>query len=345
MKKLILHIGFNKTGSTSIQQNLALNADRLRDRGILYPYDPAAPYTQRWQHVPLAAAVPGNRIGWLSPKKAKTKGAAWDSLSRVLDASACDTLILSSEGFGGMTMKAPQIRWLQERFSGYDITVINYIRRQDAYLLSAYQQRIKAGGTARFDFKMHETMPALRFDRRLALWREAFGAQKVIVRPFERRFWPEGELCFDFLETIDADRRGITPASPANDGLDYRAVELMRQLNLKNADTRKRDKSGFHQRRKTYLALAKSLEAYLPDGFEKQKLMLSAEEANMLRRHYRDSNEAALAGTGISADDFFPPVPESREARLPPNRLPQRMLLQLTAALAAAEPATPLDTK
>ena len=345
MKKLFLHIGFNKTGSTSIQKDMAANSANLKAQGILYPFRPSAPYMQGRQHVPLAAAVPGRRVRWLMKRKRKNLDHAFPALHAELAAQEFGTLVLSSESFGSQSMDAAKVAWLKEQFTGYDITVIAYIRRQDAYFLSAYQQRIKAGSTTRFDFRLHEIMPALRFDRRLALWREAFGAQKVIVRPFERRFWPEGELCFDFLETIDADRRGITPASPANDGLDYRAVELMRQLNLKNADTRKRDKSGFHQRRKTYLALAKSLEAYLPDGFEKQKLMLSAEEANMLRRHYRDSNEAALAGTGISADDFFPPVPESREARLPPNRLPQRMLLQLTAALAAAEPATPLDTK
>ncbi len=328
MKKLILHIGFNKTGSTSIQQNLALNADRLRDRGILYPYDPAAPYTQRWQHVPLAAALPGNRIGWLSPKKAKTKEAAWDSLSRVLAASACDTLILSSEGFGGMTMKEPQIRWLQERFSGYDITVINYIRRQDDYLLSAYQQRIKAGGTARFDFKMHETMPSLRFDQRVAPWRKAFGAEKVIVRPFAPELWPKGDLFADFLQAAGLDRAGLERAEPANEGLDHRAVELLRQLNSLNK------KPG--QRRKAYLDLAAGLDGLQPADFKKQKMTLSSAQAETLRRHYRESNEAALAGTGISADDLFPPVPQGRKACLPPQKLPTRLLLNLISGLALA---------
>ena len=39
-KKLILHIGQHKTGSKALQSFLAWNAERLRERGVLYPMPP-----------------------------------------------------------------------------------------------------------------------------------------------------------------------------------------------------------------------------------------------------------------------------------------------------------------
>lgn len=334
MKKLFLHIGFNKTGSTSIQRNLALNAKALRSRGILYPHDPDAPYTQRWQHVPLAAAVPGNQLNWLSPRKKKTKGAAWDKLAEVLDASDCSTVILSSEGFGGLTMQAEQIDWLKKKLAGFDITVIAYIRRQDSYFLSAYQQRIKAGSSTPFRFDMHETMPALCFSQRLAPWRAAFGPERVIVRPFAPALWPENELFTDFLQALDIDHEGLALAEPSNEGLDHRAVELLRRLNMQHSrNKRKKTKSAVPPRRHN-LDLVLNLERFMPPGFRRQKMQLSSEQAEELRAYYRSDNEAALAGSGISVDDFFPPVAPGREACLPPETLPKALLFSLIDGLA-----------
>ena len=78
MKQLFLHIGFNKTGSTSLQRNLAQNSAALLEQGFLYPHEAEAAYTQRWQHAPLAAPVPGRNLGWLVRKKERR----WNKLIR-----------------------------------------------------------------------------------------------------------------------------------------------------------------------------------------------------------------------------------------------------------------------
>ena len=96
MEKLFLHNGFNKTGSTSLQGNLAHNAAGLAKQGILYPYDPQAPFIQRWQHAQLAAAVPGRQLHWLLPRKRGTLEQAFAALHDRIAQNACDTLVLSS---------------------------------------------------------------------------------------------------------------------------------------------------------------------------------------------------------------------------------------------------------
>lgn len=331
MKKLFLHIGFNKTGSTSLQQNLAANSDALARQGILYPHDPQAPYMQRWQHVPLAAAMPGRYVHWLSQKKRKTLDRAYEALFDEISGAAQDRLVISSESFGGIDMGAKKIRWLRNQFSDYDTCVIAYIRRQDSYFLSTYQESIKAGGTEPFEFDSHTTAKGLHFAQRLAPWRQVFGADKVIVRPFDPHRWPEGELFFDFLEVIGADRTGMTLTEPANEGLDYRAVDLLRRLNQFNAAVRDRDRdlSAYRQRHQQHLALVKSLDALLPESFERQKMMLSTEQVETLRTHFRADNAAALEGIGLDPDDFFPPARSGQTARLTPDEPDAEMLLQL----------------
>ena len=328
VKKLFLHIGFNKTGSTSIQESLLRNAPRLLERGVFYPCNVEAAYFQRVQHVPLAAALPGMKLGWLNARKAGTVGQAYDDLFGAIEQSQFETLILSSEGFGATSITAKQLDWLKRCFEGYRITIIAYIRPQDAYLLSAYQQRVKAGGKGGFQFGMHESMESLRFGSRLAPWREAFGPENVIVRPFAPKLWHEGELFFDFLNALEIPRDGLDIAEPANEGLDYRAVELLRALNA----LQKRGAG----RRKLYLNLAFNFDKLAGGTIKKTKMALSSEQSNLLREYYRAENEIALAGSGVSVDDFFPAPPDGRKACLPPKKLPPKVLLAVIAGLTQA---------
>lgn len=332
MKKLFLHIGFNKTGSTSLQKNLALNSGRLLQQGILYPNAPKEPFMQHWQHVPLAAAVPGRQVHWLNQKKRKTLDQAYSSLFDSLEGQDYEALLISSESFGALDMQLEKIKWLQERFAGFDVTVVAYIRRQDSYFLSTYQEGIKAGQHQPFSFDGHMEARGLYFARRLAPWREVFGAGNVIVRPFAPNLWPEGELFYDFLDTLGAGRSGMELAEPENEGLDHRAVELLRQLNQLNAKVK--DRAETRRRHQKHLAMIKSFDQLLPPKFEKKKMQLSSEQAETLRSWFQAENEAALAGSGISADEFFPPVQGGREARLLPERLNPHLLLNIIAGLA-----------
>ncbi|WP_417475702.1 hypothetical protein [Leisingera sp.] len=333
MKKLFLHIGFNKTGSTSIQKNLASNAEALQEQGFLYPTNTNAPYMQRWQHVPLAAAVPNRQVPWLSHKKRATLGQAYRSLFSWLETQTFHTLVLSSEAFGGIDMGQEKVNWVKEQLAAFDVTVVAYIRRQDAYFLSTYQEGVKAGGSKPFDFESYPQARGLHFAQRLSPWRATFGVDKVVVRPFAPQLWPEGELFFDFLSTIGADRKQMLLAEPENEGLDRQAVELLRQLNLLN--TKIQDKPTARRAHQQNLTLVKSLDKILPrKKFEKQKMQLSSAQTETLRTYFAAENNAALEGSGVSVDEFFPPTVKHREERLLPKQLNSKMLLHLVAHLA-----------
>jgi hypothetical protein len=321
MKQLFLHIGFYKTGSTSLQRNLALNADLLRRQGVCYPYAPRAPYTQRWQHVPLAAALPGRTLNWLQPGKVQSLGRAYDKMFDTFASSGCSRLVLSSEGFCDADVSPKMLEWLKAQFTDFDITIVAYIRRQDTYFLSTYQEMIKTGSDTPLRFENYATANRLYFAQRLAPWRTAFGTERVKVRPFTPQFWPEGELFYDFLNLIGAERDGLTLTPPENEGLDYRAVELLRQLNRVNR-LKSTHRTGAGR-------LAKICDTYFATRGEKRKMQLSSAQANHMREHFRAENQAALIGSGIDVETFFPAPPPGQTERLIPDTLSPDLLLNL----------------
>ncbi len=341
MKKLILHIGFNKTGTTSIQKDLTLNADRLLAQGILYPCDPNASYVQRWQHLPLAAAIPDRRVPWLSPAKRKSLGRAFSDLKSYIADQNFQTLLISSENFGAPDMTESKVRWVQQQFSGYDITVLAYIRRQDAYFLSTYQQSIKAGRSRAFDFEEYKSERLLRFASRLAPWRAVFGSERVIVRPFDGQFWPERQLFLDFLASFGADPTGVEITAPENEGLDFRAVEIFRQLNeLSDGLPAKASRVQLA----AFQSLFREMLPNLPAQLGWQKMQLSTAQSIILRDYFRSENIVALEGSGIDVDAFFPEIPTGIPEWLVPEQLSAQMLLRLVYAATLQQDADQTST-
>jgi len=329
LKKLFLHIGFPKTGTTALQLSLRKNAARLREQGVFFPADPAHSFMQETQHLPLAAAVPGRPMPFLSSAKRSVVDRAYDDLFDWVARKRAETVVLSSEAFGGVDMGPKKAQWLRDAFDGYDVTIIAYIRRQDDHLLSTYQEMIKAGGTERFAFDSYKTRRPLFFARRLMPWRKAFGVENVVVRPFARSFWPNGDLFSDFLRVIGVDPIGMVPAENNNESLDFRAIELLRRFNLLSAQRGGATMTPYERRHHGYSKLAAQLPKVLADGATYRKAALSSEQAEEIRLFFREDNRKALRMTGIGVDRFFPPVAPGRPAMLPPDSVEDELLLRL----------------
>ncbi|SIS95494.1 hypothetical protein [Paracoccus saliphilus] len=308
MRKLFLHIGFNKTGSTSLQHSLVENSDTLEEQGVLYPYERTAPFCQTKQHVPLAAAIPGRNVFWLLPSKQKTLDDAYSSFWKYIDGKEFNTLIISSESFGDLDVSDRKIEWIKKQFDGYDITIVAYIRRQDSYFLSFYQQRLRAEKRHKpFRFEDYSKTKACYFGQRIAPWRDAFGSENVIVRPCDPKFWPDGELLYDFLDVIGVKQERIKLIPPLNEGVDYRVAEFIRHI---NQISRHKDIP-----RKRIMELTMTLNRSL----DREKMVLSSNQVDIVRKHFAEDNTVALEGTGISLDEFFPPVEATQKARLVPD--------------------------
>ncbi|MDA5092859.1 hypothetical protein O2N63_02030 [Aliiroseovarius sp. KMU-50] len=322
MAKLFLHIGFAKTGTTSIQNDMVKNFDALLEQGILYPSDPRAPFMHKVQHLPLVAAIPNHTVHNLPPEKKATLDRAYNSLHSHLSKYSFNTLVLSSEFFGSPQLGVKELQWIKDQFKDFEICVIAYIRRQDQHFLSGYQENIKNGRQEPLDMGAYVTSPVLKFGARLEPWREVFGDEKVIVRPFSPKNWPDGELFLDFLEVIGGSADGLALSKPRNEGLDYRVVDIFRRLNAKKPS----------QGISAFRAWWKP--SYFPSTLAKQKMQLSYETVEEMRDYFLPDNERALRSTDISAGDFFPAVNKDQQELIAPSSPDQDLLLHIISKLA-----------
>ncbi len=133
-KRLLLHIGTHKTGTTTLQSLLAKNRDRLADRGICYPVTDRPPFPNPHKHNNLWRALDAGPDAFAAEKAV---------LLREFYASGAETLVMSEEHLSCHRLKAlAQMRAFADDF---DVEVICFLRRQDYFIESWWSQRCKSG--------------------------------------------------------------------------------------------------------------------------------------------------------------------------------------------------------
>ena len=197
MKRLIVHIGPRKTGSTSIQRLLASRAAGLSGAGI---------------HVPLAGRAHPGRGTHIALAREAARGitANWDRLAREIRASARDTLVISAEDFATPPYRAKAAQRLAELVAAerLDVRIVGYVRPQWQLLESEFSQQVRGGRVAApfgaFTDRALRAGPEtiLDFNRVFAPYRARFG-DRVRVFPLEPAALPGGLLAH-FLGEIGA---------------------------------------------------------------------------------------------------------------------------------------------
>ena len=146
--------------------------------------------------------------------------------------SGCDTVIMSTETLAW----AYKLAELKDYFKDFDTNIVFYLRRQDEWLESAYQDNLKTGDT---DLDRHAyldlRLPLLDFYEAINKWSKLFGKERIRVAVFEKGsgeesvertflealgipFHPEYEVskainaglsrdCLEFMSTLSAKRR------------------------------------------------------------------------------------------------------------------------------------------
>lgn len=176
MQKLFLHIGLPKTATTTIQNFLILNHQRLIEKGWLYPV--AA--RQYMAHHLLGNFFRTRKLDWIGeadPEQVKA-----DLLAEIR-ATKCDNVIMSTESL----ISATQIADIRAYFSDFEVEVVVFLRRQDDWLESAYQERLKNGpkiaSTRRY---LTSQIQGLDYYKMLRSWADVFGNDHIRVGLFER---------------------------------------------------------------------------------------------------------------------------------------------------------------
>jgi len=219
----ILHIGVGKTGSTAIQHALSFNVRKLEEAGFIYPR--ILNVTRKHgliEHNNLAYALFDGR-----------PTADLTAVSSHLDylAMTGKTIILSAEVFYMRPLESKysnHINYIQEKrdailrtfnlLKSFDeIKIICYVRRQDLWFESIYNERVKQYKHGGKSFKEYlDGIQERHFAEQLDLWAEIFGQQNIIVRPYEKSQLCNGSVVDDFTEVLDLVPDGTLSPVPKN---------------------------------------------------------------------------------------------------------------------------------
>lgn len=200
--EVVLHIGGAKCGSSAIQAYMARNLSALSDLGVLVPgtaMDFASDITGEQIWVFENAAVSGDMAG-LSARVSST-------LDQARERNAA-MLVLSAEN---MCNHPALAQVMAETLAGLKVRVVFYVRRQDDFLISSWQQwNLKRYSTVE-TFLAERAGKDARWNTMICPWAEAFGDDRVTVRPFVRSHLNNGDVIDDFFQVIGVGQEGCRP--------------------------------------------------------------------------------------------------------------------------------------
>lgn len=228
---LYIHIGFHKTGTSTIQHFLSGNGDLLARHGVIYP----RAGRRATAHFNLTAELMG-KVSY-----AERKG-SWTDLLAEMAAKPGTDFIISSEGFH--TLNPEQIKSVRDRLAGVDVTICAYVRDLCESLVSRYSQKVKSGSwTGTFD-EFFERLYASRGEEdaynsmyaQLERWANVFGWAAMRVRSLDPRDLTGGELLTDVLSIVGLhteevlSQTSVESISARNISPGWKELELVRDF-------------------------------------------------------------------------------------------------------------------
>jgi hypothetical protein len=234
-KRLIIHPGFHKSGTTALQESFALNRPLLREQGIFYP-----PIGSKAHHR-VAWALTQRPWGWNRRGGERTPEKYWDRMARRINSAKEETVILSSEFFS--EIDGERIRKIRSDIKGRDIQILFTLRPLTKLLPSSYQQYLKYGITIEYEDWLHaildkpgESKVSPTFWKRhshgkvVARWADIFGQSNVtllIVNEAQPTF------LFDEINKFLNLPIGTVNAAPSgsNRSLTMEEISLLLELN------------------------------------------------------------------------------------------------------------------
>lgn len=226
-KTLYLHIGAAKTGTTAIQDFCLLNRKLLKKKGYLFPklglYGEA--------HHLLGHAW---GVGWMPQHMIDDLVPAdiW-AQARTLFQRNDSNLIISSETLTSTFMQKPEsMREIKQLFNGCPVIIILYLRRQDLHAQSLYNQCVKTGHTDK-KFNPEKLPKFYDYYNFLVSIVDVFGKENVIVRPYEKGQFRDGNIFSDFLSSLGIiwSNEFVMPEKKSNPRLGREALEFLRIAN------------------------------------------------------------------------------------------------------------------
>ena len=335
MKRLILHIGVEKTGTTSLQQSLCRSARVLEKLDVYYPKS-LRQHSDDSHKLLTAAFIPFKRRSFIHPRNRDVDRAGLlAQLAAELSKTRARTIVISSEHLHSRFYDGAECNALVQSLKQIgleDITVVAYLRRQDQLIQAAYREAVRWGSSAQpeqviANIKARRGLfPFGNYSKLLGRWADAVGAAHVVPRIYDRGLLVGGSTETDFLSWLrpDADLSALVRPE-ANKSW---SAEVTQYIARANDDLASKLPQAASQARGK---LAKALESLPGVG---GKNIFTPSERSLIREVFRESN-ASVASTYFpdsGGELFGATTPDSQE---PAKRVDDTRFEEIRAALNA----------
>ena len=234
-RRVFLHIGLHKTGTTYLQNVLRANRSQLAEQGVLYPGGEAQP-AQVFAVWDLLGRRPRGA------GDARITG-AWQGTVDVINNSQQATVLLSDEHLSLATLR--QARSAVAAFEG-EVHVVVTARDLARVLVSAWQEEVKNRGAwtwAQFAGAVRDPEAAARNPARgfwvrqdlpaiLETWQAAVPTERIHVVTVPPAGAPEELLLDRFASVVGFDPSLLTEEAPwTNETVGLAGTEALRRLN------------------------------------------------------------------------------------------------------------------
>lgn len=231
---IYLHIGTQKTGTTTLQMTGKHNRTKLAERGVLYPSSPG-----EINHIGLALFASGGLRCMDLARQAGLRGQAdIDAYQEKLPSrlrteiahAGMPKVWLSNEHLSSRLRTPQQLTHLADLLRGLaeEVQVIVYLRHQPEFYLSTYSMVIKVGGEKESRLPRTARTHYYNYEQMLSLWAAAFGESAIRVRVFERAALKHGDVVDDMFDLLGIGRDGLRIPPDQNPSLDAASLQFLR---------------------------------------------------------------------------------------------------------------------
>ncbi|GAB5469242.1 MAG: hypothetical protein Kilf2KO_22720 [Rhodospirillales bacterium] len=316
-KRLFIHIGMPKTGTTSLQSFTYDNRAALAERGL---HHPSTLGKQAQWRIPVY-------MNDLKPFAGEGSTPTIHSLFGIttekhLEDFRADTEIRLAQEVrnleGGLDRTLFSAAWFYtskfneiERLHGLlnphfdEIKIICYLRRQDEFLISSYSTALRRGirrglnGWFTTDRREH-----LDYDVMLTRWSDVFGAKAVVPRLYDKREWVKQDLVADYMSALGVEDTDSLPRPQRlNESMNTTGQAILRMVNRAYPLRQNRQDNRGHTLLLGVLSDAFPGAGQLPRPARRQELL----------DHFVESNENVRRKWFPERTNLFPPLSDKDE--------------------------------
>ncbi|MDO6727350.1 hypothetical protein Q4544_10430 [Cognatishimia sp. 1_MG-2023] len=297
--RLILHIGSQKTGTTTLQGFLKTQTEPLAEAGLHYVQAGRT-------NIAHNSVIPSIRKGHGE--------AVGEDILAELSQNRDKTCFISSEMF----FRPDIARFFAKHLPAalrIKSKVIVYLRRQDKYAEAMYKQRVKNGRYQGTPEEYAAGLTHLDYGQILSHFGATFGSRNLIVRPFERALFPGGDVLQDFAQHsgIPADLAANYSYPSANGTLSKEVSEQLGALKRRNPEINTREVIRHILRNRPEGAIRTS--DCLDLETRRRIMQANASRNEELRATYCPELPALFDLSDLSADDAYP-IPDKEDVSL-----------------------------